>query len=187
MMEVQLSAGRLRPEEVGTQKVRLQIDIMVQSVAAGINHHDPGTVQLAADQDSCGLSGHGVPEAPPVAVSAVNAPDSDQDGLVDTLEEGLGTNLLSEDSDGDGFTDYNEVAGGYNPIGDGVQSIDLKFAKARAGRILIQVERNGEAWYIFPVNLKRYYLGRPADAFNIMRELGLGITNKDLANIQRGN
>ena len=71
MMEVQLSAGRLRPEEVGTQKVRLQIDIQVQSVGAGLNHHDPGTVQMAADQDSGGLSGQSVPEAPPVAVSAV--------------------------------------------------------------------------------------------------------------------
>ena len=67
MMEVQLSAVRLRPEEAGTQKVRLQIDIQVQSVGSGLDHHDPG----AADQDSGGLSGQSVPEAPPVAVSAV--------------------------------------------------------------------------------------------------------------------
>ena len=71
MMEVQLSAGRLRPEEVGTQKVRLQIDIQAQCVGAGLNHHDPGTVQMAADQDSGGLSGQSVPEAPSLAVSAV--------------------------------------------------------------------------------------------------------------------
>lgn len=42
------------------------------------------------------------------------------------------------------------------------------------GRILLQVESKGEAWYIYPNNLKRYYLGRPDDAFNIMRQLGLG-------------
>lgn len=47
-----------------------------------------------------------------------------------------------------------------------------------SGKILLQVERNGEAWYVNPVDDKRYYLGRPADAFNIMRELGLGISEK---------
>lgn len=47
------------------------------------------------------------------------------------------------------------------------------------GRILLQVEQNGEAWYVNPVNELRYYLGRPADAFNVMRELGLGISNSD--------
>lgn len=48
-----------------------------------------------------------------------------------------------------------------------------------AGRILLQVEDKGQAWYISPTNNKRYYLGRPADAFNIMRKLGLGISNKN--------
>jgi hypothetical protein len=48
------------------------------------------------------------------------------------------------------------------------------------GRILLQVEENGEAWYVYPENEKRYYLGRPADAFSIMRSLGLGITDNDL-------
>jgi len=48
-----------------------------------------------------------------------------------------------------------------------------------SGKILLQVEQNGEAWYINPENEKRYYLGRPADAFQIMRELGLGVSNKD--------
>lgn len=47
------------------------------------------------------------------------------------------------------------------------------------GRILLQVEQNGEAWYVNPVNSLRYYLGRPADAFSVMRELGLGISNSD--------
>ena len=47
------------------------------------------------------------------------------------------------------------------------------------GKILLQVESKGEAWYVNPDNSNRYYLGRPADAFNVMRELGLGISNKD--------
>ncbi len=56
-------------------------------------------------------------------------------------------------------------------------------ADSNSGKILLQVERNGEAWYIFPTNKLRYYLGNPSDAFSIMRELGLGITNADLAKI----
>src|SRR3989338_6499225 len=47
------------------------------------------------------------------------------------------------------------------------------------GRILLQVESHGEAWYVNPDSQKRFYLGRPADAFKVMREQGLGISNKD--------
>lgn len=48
-----------------------------------------------------------------------------------------------------------------------------------SGKILLQVESNGEAWYVYPNDLQRFYLGRPADAFNIMRQLGLGVSEKD--------
>lgn len=54
------------------------------------------------------------------------------------------------------------------------------------GKILLQVEENGEAWYVYPVDAKRYYLGRPDDAFDIMRNLGLGITNQHLSEIPVG-
>lgn len=52
-----------------------------------------------------------------------------------------------------------------------------------SGRILLQVESKGEAWYVYPKNGHRYFLGRPADAFALMRTLGLGITDRDLATI----
>ncbi|MCK4554502.1 serine protease [Candidatus Parcubacteria bacterium] len=55
------------------------------------------------------------------------------------------------------------------------------------GKILIDVEQNGEAYYIYPKDKKAYYLGRPADAFRIMRELGLGITDSDLNKIPEGS
>lgn len=47
------------------------------------------------------------------------------------------------------------------------------------GRILLQVEAHGEAWYVNPDNRLRYYLGREKDAFNLMRGLGLGISEAD--------
>ncbi len=52
------------------------------------------------------------------------------------------------------------------------------------GRILLQVEDKGQAWYVSPVDNKRYYLGRPQDAFDIMRRLGLGISNSDFSALQ---
>ncbi|HOZ56189.1 MAG TPA: CAP domain-containing protein [bacterium] len=66
---------------------------------------------------------------------------------------------------------------------DVMQTVSNSLTSRVSGRILLQVEARGEAWYVNPVNLKRYYLGRPEDAYNIMRKLGLGITNADLYRI----
>lgn len=64
-----------------------------------------------------------------------------------------------------------------------VNAVKAEDASSRLnGKILLQVEANGEAWYLNPVNKNRYYLGRPADAFDVMRRLGLGINNSDFDN-----
>jgi len=42
------------------------------------------------------------------------------------------------------------------------------------GSILLDVERHGEAYYIYQGH--KYYLGRPSQAFEIMRRLSLGIS-----------
>lgn len=64
--------------------------------------------------------------------------------------------------------------------------LNSKFPSRLSGKIMLDVEQNGEAYYINPNNLKGYYLNRPADAFRIMRELGLGITNTDIRKIDVG-
>lgn len=51
-----------------------------------------------------------------------------------------------------------------------------------SGYILLQVEAKGEAWYVYPTNDNRYYLGRPADAFNLMKTLALGVKHDVIAN-----
>lgn len=48
-------------------------------------------------------------------------------------------------------------------------------ANRLSGKILLQVESRGEAWYVNPNDFKRYYLGRPQDAFDLMKKLGLGV------------
>jgi hypothetical protein len=67
----------------------------------------------------------------------------------------------------------------------GVASIAYadSLASRMSGKILLQVEENGEAWYVSPDNSQRYFLGRPEDAFQIMRKLGLGISNSNLEQI----
>jgi len=119
----------------------------------------------------------------PVADSNLGGNDSDGDGLSDEAEDSVGTNKYKADSDDDGHNDRTEVLNGYNPNGSGREGIDSSFAKSQAGRIFLQVERNGEAWYVNPDDNKRYFLKRPSDAFNVMRSLGLGITNTNLDQI----
>ncbi len=77
-------------------------------------------------------------------------------------------------------SDFQQIAQAEMPV-----SGNLDLARRLSGRIILQVEKNGEAWYINPLNLKKYYLGRPTDAFNIMRQLGLGISRHNLAQIHK--
>ncbi len=122
----------------------------------------------------------------PIAEANFRGPDADADGLSDALEKSLGTNANQADTDGDGYNDKEEILHNYNPNGPGQIDIDEQKAKRLAGLIVVQAEANGEAWYINPDNLKRYYLGRPADAFQLMKELGLGISNQNIARIEAG-
>ncbi|MDD5109955.1 MAG: DUF2330 domain-containing protein [Patescibacteria group bacterium] len=117
----------------------------------------------------------------PVAVTEVSGADSDGDGLADPLEAAIGTNPLKADTDGDGLTDRDEVSSGSNPNGTGRLPVDPAFAKLHAGKIFLQVQAKGEAWYVNPVDGKRYFLGKPDDAYAIMRNLGLGISESDFS------
>ena len=119
----------------------------------------------------------------PVGFSTNNNLDSDADWLDDNLEIAIGTDKNKKDTDADGYDDKIELTSGYNPLGAGKQAIDARFTQNNAGKIFLQVKKNGEAWYLEPITQKRYFLGRPSDAFQIMRTFGLGITNADLEKI----
>ncbi|MBI4713739.1 hypothetical protein HY771_00930 [Candidatus Uhrbacteria bacterium] len=54
------------------------------------------------------------------------------------------------------------------------------------GQILLQVQQHGEAWYVYPKTCRRIYMQDGPAAYTIMRYLGLGITNSDLAKIETG-
>lgn len=95
-------------------------------------------------------------------------------------------NQEQNDSDNDGYKDGEEIKNNYNPFGAGKLSINKVFTDKNLGKIFIQTEQNGEAWYINPNNSERYFLNTPNDAFLIMKNLGLGITNKDIDTIPKG-
>lgn len=58
--------------------------------------------------------------------------------------------------------------------------VDEKLVNKLKGKILLQVESRGEAWYVNPKNGQRYYMADGNEAYKIMRFLGTGITSKDL-------
>jgi len=112
--------------------------------------------------------------------------DSDGDTLSDSLEEAIGTNPLSSDTDSDGYDDAQEIKNGYRPDAMGKYEIDENFIGKPGNGILLQVEgdnANGQAWLL--KDGKRYYID-PTTAYSAMRYLSLGISNDNLRKIQIG-
>ncbi len=64
----------------------------------------------------------GSPVATPTANAALDDPDDD--GLTNAEEEFYGTDKDNPDSDGDGFSDSEEVRAGFDPLGDGKLDTD---------------------------------------------------------------
>ena len=122
----------------------------------------------------------------PIGIIQYNNKDSDNDGLTDNLEIAVGTNPQNTDSDNDGYNDKIEIENNYNPLGGGQLNIDENFTRKNLGKIFLQTEKIGQAWYVNPADKKRYYLGKPIDAFIIMKNLNLGITNKNINKITTG-
>lgn len=116
----------------------------------------------------------------PVGLIKSKGNDDDLDGLVNDLELAIGTDLNKADTDLDDYSDKSEVESWHNPIGPGKLSINQTLVNKLRGKILLQVEKHGEAWYLNPSDGKRYFLGRPQNAFEIMRGLGTGITTVKL-------
>lgn len=62
--------------------------------------------------------------------------------------------------------------------------IDENLLNKLKGKIMLQVESHGEAWYVNPTDYKRYYMASGDEAFKIMRNFGIGIKNSDLNKIK---
>ncbi len=60
--------------------------------------------------------------------------DSDEDSLSDDTEKRIGTDPFNGDTDGDGYSDSEEIKNGYNPLGEG----DLKKEMAPVDQALLE-------------------------------------------------
>lgn len=68
-------------------------------------------------------------------------------------------------------------------LGSIANAVDLSLVEHVKGRILLQVDSVGEAWYVHPDTGLRFYLKDGPTAYEMMRSFGLGISNTDLASI----
>ena len=69
-------------------------------------------------------------------------------------------------------------------MGTGKLTYSTSLVNKLKGRIVLQTESKGEAWYINPTDGKRYYLASGEAAYQIMRYLSTGINNKDIQKIK---
>lgn len=95
----------------------------------------------------------------------------------DPANKNASTTVLSADGYGTNILKYPRQAVYIIGTATDVQNA-LNFRRGLSGRIMLEVQKKGEAWYLYPNDLKRYYLGRPSDAFAIMRKLGLGAKDR---------
>lgn len=65
-----------------------------------------------------------------------------------------------------------------------IPGVDNQLSKKMSGKILLQVESHGEAYYVNPKTLEKYYMADGNKAYDVMRNLGVGITNKNLEKIK---
>ena len=68
-----------------------------------------------------------------------------------------------------------------------LQAQTSSLAQRLSGRILLQVEARGEAWYIDPLSQQRFFLGTADDAFSLLRSKGLGIRHSDVERYLRAD
>ena len=80
--------------------------------------------------------------------------------------------------------DANAVTVSNNSPAAAYSGSSSSLASKLKGRILLQIEDKGQAWYVNPTNGKKYSLGRPENAFNVMKKLALGVSNANFAAIE---
>ncbi|MEI8360976.1 MAG: hypothetical protein WCG01_02515 [bacterium] len=119
----------------------------------------------------------------PIGIINLGYLDSDGDDLDNELELAIGTNINKKDTDGDGYDDKTEIENNFNPLGIKKIKIDLNFAKKLSGKYLLQVNKNGQLWYVNPDDNKRYFVGNKNRFDKLIQKLHPIVTIKKEPNI----
>lgn len=134
---------------------------------------------------SVGISNNDINKIP-LGFSGVAGLDTDKDGLNDSLELALGTNISKADSDGDKFSDLVELKNNYNPLAKGKLKIDKVFANKQKGRLFTQVQSQGQFWYISPKDGKRYLL-ESDNMISVLSKIAVSVSWPEIAYLTAGN
>jgi hypothetical protein len=134
-----------------------------------------------------GISSSNLERIPMAINNNIVEKDSDGDGLDDRLEKALGTDPYNSDSDGDSYSDDVEILNHYRPLGKGKLPIDIKFASDLSGKFLIDVDKNGELWYVSPIDNLRYYIPDYDFLVKIIAVLGKGINSQNIGLVADAN
>lgn len=141
--------------------------------------NDNQTAQIVIKDKAVGVDNRTIAKIP---VGLVYYPenDADMDELSDNLEVAIGTNKNNPDTDGDGYSDGDEIKNNFDPLKPGSQiKQDDLLGDYFSGKFIIQSEHRGELWYVNPVDNKRYYLDDLAAWLNSIADLSMGISEKD--------
>jgi len=60
------------------------------------------------------------------------------------------------------------------------------FPESLAGQILVDVENFNDVYYIYPKNLRAYYIATDKEAKQTVKDLGMGVKNEDIRKIEVG-
>lgn len=148
-------------EDVFHTKIKISSTSDLAQLAIGISNTDIAKIPIAVD-------------------SRLIFIDSDGDGLDDLLELAIGTDPFNPDTDGDSYSDSLELRYHFDPLGPGRLNIDLDLSQKLAGQILMQVEQNGELWYVNPQDNLRYYFPNMDYFLRAMSYISLGINQANL-------
>jgi len=148
----------------------------------------PGTVQVTLDniQVEAGVSLNGLPMTGGlITFTSDNAPDP----LSEPAEEPAEAVVTSIEAN----TTSQPSTVSVEVIEETVVREEVRFKTLNPvlvddllGKILLQVEEHGEAWYLEKDSRTRYYLADGNEALTAMRSFGLGISNADLEKIPVG-
>lgn len=125
----------------------------------------------------------------PAKAAGFTDQDADMGDLfvLDKLFRGNGNSRILSNSDGANLGNLFILDKLFNDRGQEVVAVAPSVADRVAGKIVIQVEENGEAWYVSPASKERTYLNGPNTAYQVMADMALGISNDDFDAINTGD
>ena len=113
-----------------------------------------------------------------IATGLTSGGDTDGDGVVDSIESAIGTNLNKIDTDGDGIPDGIEVANKYSPLKNSKSKLSDSLAKRLGvGRILID-SKKGNIWVI-GADYKKYLI-ESGTTVDTLKEMYLVVSVADV-------